>query len=132
MTTRIILLVVSLVISITGLLYKLSLRGRNRKLRESNTDRPGELGTFNHLIGGFRYNNVTIYYQVFSLYGLPFIPIDCFSAEVTSNVLIAREFSVYGSQPWRLLEVLVLYSRWGWVAAFVNIMALLQEAGVIA
>lgn len=111
MTIQYYILIVSLCLSLLGLIYELSSRVRARHIRPDSGKRP----EFSHrnlrLLGPFNYRTGRIYYQCFCFGHLPLAPIGCYlSGSPSAKDIISGQKVVF----W---EILALYLRWGWVVA---------------
>lgn len=94
-----------------------------KNIRPNNGENPGEMGTMNgigvSLVGNFSKGKSIsmghISYLFFTVFYLPIIPLGCY---VTSEGFNSRgsykrrstSYTFYGSQPWRFIEVLQIYS----------------------
>lgn len=98
-------------------------RHPRKNIAPNNGDSPGEMGTMNgigiSLIGSFdtgkSFSMGNISYLFFTVFYIPIIPLGCYNTRMTgmsrkSYKQSSTSYSFYGSQPWRFLEVLYLYS----------------------
>ena len=118
-----IMLIFSIIAFIWGIVYKYRCPQKNRELYIMTPESPGLLGSINFIgftmLGTFRYaNGVSIAYHCFSILGCPLIPFGCYACEKISSEFFSTSYGFGGKQPWKLAEVLSIYSRWFLLVAF--------------
>lgn len=123
---QIALILVNIFILLAGMLINKQREKKIRNVVPPNSKHPWKLfsyyGIGMKMLGNFRYRNeVSIMYYCFSFLSFPILPIGCYmcrSADTSS-------YRIPGTQPWRIDEVLQLFSRWLWIVLLFQIIDIL-------
>lgn len=117
----IILLLLSILFVSLGIWFKKTRINHTREFVEADGKSPAMLGSLNSfgttMLGRFTYKNgVEISYYCLTILWCPIIPLGCYACEeVIDDDINTTKYRFYGRQPWKIEEVLQLYSRWFWL-----------------
>lgn len=120
MSTAYIVIAISITLAALGLIIELSSNRRVRKYGPDCGKRPSFVHRNLKLIGNFNYKGGKIYYHCLCMGPFPFVPMGCYVS--TSR----KGADIKSSQKSKVLEIFALYSRWGWLVAFVSIIFLVS------
>lgn len=119
---KIALILLNICILVAGMLVNKNREKKIRAVTNSNSKHPWKLfscyGIGMKMLGNFRYRNeVSIMYYCFSFFSFPILPIGCYMCKSVDS----SSYRIPGTQPWRIDEIIQLYSRWLWVVLIVLI-----------